>query len=105
MKKIIIVILAFSTIIIASCTKDTKVTSTGTVRYTNNSNGGNRYEVFLDGASLGLLNADTFLDKNAIPIGSHIVRAKQNDGVILIPIQVEKTVTVSKGLITEFIFP
>lgn len=90
---------------ILSCKKDTAVVDTGNIRYTNLSNGGNRYEIFLDGQSLGLINAGYSVDKASIPAGSHIVKASQYEGYILYPTVVEKTVNITKGITLQFQFP
>jgi hypothetical protein len=105
MKNVIITCGILITICFLSCAKKVKVVDTGGIRYVNTSNAGNRYEMFLDGTSLGLINANTVFEKANIEIGSHAVKAVQIDGVILVPITISRTVTVSKGLNIEFSFP
>jgi hypothetical protein len=105
MKNLLIVLGLFTTICMASCSKKITVVDTGGVRYVNTSSAGNRYEMFLDGTSLGLINANDIFDKTNITVGSHVVKAVQSDGVIIIPITVTKTVTVAKGVNVEFTFP
>jgi hypothetical protein len=90
---------------ILGCKKDTAVVDTGIVRYSNASPGGYRYEIFLDGGSLGLLNANSYYDKPSIPVGSHIVKSVQYEGYALTPTVVEKTISVTKGVTLEFNFP
>jgi hypothetical protein len=105
MKKNLFALLLLVGVVFSSCKKDTVVIDTGTVRYNNNSTGGNRYELFLDGGSLGLLDANSFYDETNIPVGSHIVKAVQYEGYILTPTIVENTVVVTKGVTLQFDFP
>jgi len=105
MKKNLFAFLLLVGVVLTSCTKDTVVVETGTIRYNNNSTGGNRYELFLDGGSLGLLDANSFYDETNIPVGSHIVKAVQYEGYILAPTIVENTVVVTKGVTLQFDFP
>jgi hypothetical protein len=106
MKKNLFALLLLVGVVFASCKKDTPtVIETGTIRYNNNSTGGNRYELFLDGGSLGLLDADSFYDETDIPVGSHIVKAVQFEGYILAPTIVENTVVVTNGVTLQFDFP
>ena len=109
MKKISILILLIIVGFIG-CKKDDVVPSvavvpTGTIRYINNSNGNNRYELYLDGGYKGLLASGYYLDLSSVTAGSHIVKARQYEGYLLVPTVVEKTITVYQGSITEFRFP
>jgi len=103
-------LLAFSlffSLFFIACKKDsnTTVVDTGTIRYNNASSGGNRYEIFLDGASLGLLSSGIYYDETDVPVGSHIVKAVQYEGFILSPTIKETTVDVFKGTTIQFDFP
>jgi hypothetical protein len=105
MIKNLLVLGLLATTTLFSCSKNTAVVQTGTIRYTNTSSGGYRYEMFLDGTSLGLLSANKFFDKLSVPVGSHIVKGKQYEGYVLYPTVVEKTVNISNGITLEFSFP
>lgn len=98
-------LVAFTALLFSSCKKDseTAIVQTGTIRYNNNSS--NRYEVFLDGASYGLLNGGYYWDKTSVPVGSHIVKAVQYEGYLLYPTIVENTVNLSVGSTLQFDFP
>lgn len=111
-KNMLFLMLFVGSAILFSCSKDspastpnTVVVQTGTIRYTNNSSGGNRYEIFLDGASLGLLSSGYYYDKDSIPVGSHIIRALQYEGYLFTPTDITNTVTVTTGSTVNFDFP
>ena len=103
MKKVSLVcIVTLSALLFSACKKDTVVVQTGTIRYNNSSS--NRYEIFLDGASLGLLPTG-YWDKTSVPVGSHIVKAIQYEGYVLYPTTVENTINLSAGSTLQFDFP
>jgi hypothetical protein len=109
MKKGVVLILLFIVGFIG-CKKDdttpsVAVVPTGAIRYINNSNGNNRYELYLDGGYKGLLAAGYYWDCTSVPAGSHIVKARQFEGYLLVPTVVEKTINVSQGSTIEFSFP
>ena len=109
MKKGVVLILLFALVFVA-CKKDditpsVAVVPTGAIRYINNSSGNNRYELYLDGGYKGLLPAGYYRDFTGVPAGSHIVKARQYEGYLLVPTVVEKTINVSQGSTIEFSFP
>ena len=99
-----LLLFGFFSIILFSCSKDTAIVDTGSIRYTNMSPGGNRYEIFLDGKSLGLISANTYYDKKDVPVGSHIVKSVQHEGYLLYPTVDEKTISVDKGITLQYTF-
>jgi hypothetical protein len=105
MKNLIIALGLIAAITIGSCSKKLVVVDTGTVKYINTSGAGNRYEMFLDGTSLGLINANSFFEKGNVTAGAHVVKATQIDGVIITPITVTKNVSITKAATLEFSFP
>ena len=107
--KRLLTFVVLSTLIFSGCSKsnDTPTAATGTIRYTNTSPGGNSYEIFLDGTSLGLLSANKYYEKTGIYMGPHTVKAVQHEGYVLTPTIVTATVSISASVptSTEFIFP
>jgi hypothetical protein len=90
-------------IFILSCKKDNA--DTGAIRYSNFSTAGHRYQIFLDGKSLGLLDAGHYYDKSPVTVGSHTVKATQYEGIVVTPIIIERTMTVAKDDTSQFQFP
>jgi hypothetical protein len=105
MKNLIMALGLITAVTFGSCSKKLVVVDTGTVKFINTSAAGNRYEMFLDGASLGLINANSFFEKGSVSVGSHAVKAVQIDGVIITPITVSKNVSITKSATLEFSFP
>lgn len=112
MKKVLFAALCCATLL--ACNKEDMPTppgggggtthkAAGAIRYTNTS--ANRYIIYLDGSSLGLVNGKSYYIKSDVPVGSHTVEALQYEGYIAYPTHTSGTANVYDGGEVEFVFP